>query len=105
MEDLFKRIVRKHRLPMPSPQYAVKLSEGSIHLDFAYPHAALGIECDGYAWHMDRAAFDRDRARDNELQSMGWIVLRFTWSMLRWRDSYVADQVRHHLALRTQLKV
>jgi very-short-patch-repair endonuclease len=105
MEDLFRRVVRKHRLPSPQQQYPVALTEGTIHLDFAYPHAAVGIECDSYAWHMDRAAFERDRVRDMELQARGWVVLRFTWSMLRWRDRYVADQVRLHLALRTELRV
>jgi very-short-patch-repair endonuclease len=105
MEDLFKRIVRKYRLPVPEQQYPFALNDSTIHLDFAYPQAAIAIECDGYAWHMNRQAFERDRLRDIELQVRGWVVLRFTWSMLRWRQAYVAAQVRHQLATRTQLSL
>jgi very-short-patch-repair endonuclease len=105
LEDMFRKIVRKHRLPIPVQQHPVTISSGMIHLDFAYPQAAVAIECDGYAWHMDKAAFERDRVRDVEVQSRGWIVLRFTWSVLKWRDRFVAEKVRQHLAQRTQLRV
>jgi very-short-patch-repair endonuclease len=105
MEDLFKRVVRKHRLPSPKQQYPIKLVDRIIHADFAYPQAALAIECDGYAWHMDRLAFERDRLRDIELQSIGWAVLRFTWEILKCRDRYAAEQVRRQLKLRTQLSL
>jgi hypothetical protein len=34
MEDLFRRIVRKHRLPVPRQQYPITLTERTIHTDF-----------------------------------------------------------------------
>ena len=95
LEEMFMRIVRRYRLPIPRSQFPVRLSSGAIRLDFAYPERRIAIECDSYAWHMDRAAFERDRARDLEMQGLGWVVLRFTWSMLKWRHEYVANQVRH----------
>jgi very-short-patch-repair endonuclease len=105
MEDLLKRIVRRHRLPTPRQQWPIALAARTIHADFAYPDGHIAIECDSYAWHMNRKAFEIDRLRDIELQSLGWIVLRFTWAMLKWRQEYVAGQIRHHLAMRTQLPV
>jgi very-short-patch-repair endonuclease len=96
MEDMFMRIVRRYDLPDPCRQYRFRLNESDIRMDFAYPARTLAIECDSYAWHMDRASFERDRERDLKLNALGWGVLRFTWSMLRWRQHFVAEQVRHH---------
>jgi len=36
------------------------------------------IEYDGWDFHSTRLAFDADRARANELEVIGWTVLRFT---------------------------
>ena len=98
MEDRMASVLRKAGLPPPRRQYGVELRDCTIHVDFAYPSILLAIECDGYAWHMDRDAFERDRVRDVELQALGWTVLRFTWSQVRWRPSYVVDHIREHLA-------
>jgi very-short-patch-repair endonuclease len=38
----------------------------------------LAIEVDGFGPHATRSAFDRDRARSNELVVAGWTILRFT---------------------------
>jgi very-short-patch-repair endonuclease len=98
MEDLFMRIVRWGRFDEPVPQCEVPLSFGSIHVDFAYPERRLAIECDSYAFHMDRESFERDRRRDAELQALGWTVLRITWAQLRWNPKYVIGLLRQHLA-------
>lgn len=98
LEALFRDILRDFSLPMPIPQLPVPLGPVAVHVDFAYPDAKLAVECDGFAWHADREAFERDRERDIELQARGWTVLRFTWAKLRYEPGYVADQVRHHLS-------
>lgn len=36
----------------------------------------LVLEADGYQWHSDRVAFERDRDRDRELVRRGYIVIR-----------------------------
>ena len=90
-------IVRDFGLPTPSTEFRVDLQGYSIHADFAYPHARLLIELDGYAYHMDRAAFEKDRERDNDLQAIGWRVLRFTWAKLRFDSRYVAHAIGLHL--------
>ena len=103
LEDLFWKLVRDFRLPTPISQYPVVLERASLHVDFAYPDDMVAIECDGYAWHMDREAFERDRVRDNQLQGQGWIVLRYTWSQIRYRQSEVAAEIRFHLDRRRPL--
>jgi very-short-patch-repair endonuclease len=37
------------------------------------------VELDGWEFHHDRDAFERDRHRDVRLQLAGYTVLRFTW--------------------------
>lgn len=97
LQVLFSRVVKRWGLPEPEREYRIRLPQGTIHLDAAYPEGRLGIELDGYAWHADRRAFEGDRARDNELRALGWTVLRFTWTMLRYHDDDVARLVAVHL--------
>lgn len=52
------------------PQYPV----GRYFVDFANPAAKVAVECDGAAWHTDKA---KDAARDADLAAMGWTVYRF----------------------------
>jgi very-short-patch-repair endonuclease len=100
LETMFLRIVRDRPFPQPRTQFPVGLDVGRVHLDFAYPESLIAIEVDGYAWHMDRRAFERDRERDNLLQQQGWIVLRFTWAMLRWQPDRVSEVIREALGRR-----
>lgn len=51
------------------PQYPV----GRFFVDFANPKAKVAIECDGAAYHLDKA---KDEARDELLGRMGWVVYR-----------------------------
>jgi very-short-patch-repair endonuclease len=53
------------------PQFPV----GRFFVDFASPVARVAIECDGAAFHQDKA---KDAARDAELERMGWTVYRIT---------------------------
>lgn len=84
--------------PPPLHQYPVPIAERTIHIDLAYPDAMLAIEVDGYAWHGDHEAFERDRERDIELKMRGWTVLRFTWAKIRFDRAFVLQAVEHHLS-------
>jgi very-short-patch-repair endonuclease len=42
----------------------------------------VAIECDGAAYHSSAAQKARDRRRQNELESLGWTVLRFSGSVI-----------------------
>ena len=48
------------------------------YIDMAYPEQMIAIEADGFDFHRGRAVFDSDRARQNDLVNLGWLVLRFT---------------------------
>lgn len=58
------------------PQYPVL----SFFVDFANPKAKVAIECDGSAYHQDKA---KDAARDKKLADAGWTVYRISGSDCR----------------------
>ena len=47
-----------------------------LYLDVAFPDVWFALECDGFGFHRDRAAFERDRERWRMAQMAGW---RLTW--------------------------
>ena len=71
-------LIRNARLPEPRTNARV----GRHEVDFLWPEHDLVVEVDGYAFHSTRAAFERDRRRDAELQAAGYRVIRFTWRQL-----------------------
>jgi very-short-patch-repair endonuclease len=68
-------------------------------VDVAWPAERVVVELDGYAFHADRAAFERDRHRDAELQARGYRVIRVTWRQLVHDPAAVADRIARTLAL------
>ena len=80
LEDRFRRLIADTALPVPTPQYRVRAGSNIVcRADFAYPEQRILIELDGERYHMDRATFQRDRAKQNRAHALGWVVYRFTW--------------------------
>jgi very-short-patch-repair endonuclease len=71
-------LLRKSGLPPPEHNVLVAGHE----VDLMWRENRLVVETDGYAYHSGRAAFERDRARDAELQAAGYKVIRVTWRQL-----------------------
>jgi very-short-patch-repair endonuclease len=71
-------LVRAAQLPAPRANALV----GRHEVDLLWPQQRLVVEVDGFAFHSSRAAFERDRRRDAELQASGHRVLRLTWRRL-----------------------
>lgn len=101
LESLFVALIRSAGLPQPVRQFRVGNSDTFLgRLDFVYADGKINIEVDGRKHHVLRPDFERDRTRDNELNLMGWIVLRFTWRDVLFRPNEVADKIRHALGVR-----
>lgn len=62
--------------------HSVLIRSCHYELDMAFPKIRLAVEVDGYAYHSARDRFLKDRRRQNNLVSAGWIILRFTWEDL-----------------------
>ena len=72
-------------------------------VDFCFPEAKLIVEADGYRWHSNRRAWQRDRERRNRLTSLGWQVIQVTWEDLIRRPDRTIDRVRSMLQPRLPL--
>jgi very-short-patch-repair endonuclease len=91
LEDAFLDLCRRHGLPEPRRQVEVP---GLGRVDFYYDDARIVIELDGYEYHYDRGAFQRDRTRSNALGVGGELVLRYTHADVTVDAARVAGQVR-----------
>jgi Protein of unknown function (DUF559) len=67
--------------------------------DFLCPQRRLVMEVDGYKYHRHRAAFERDRKRDQVMVSAGYLVLRVTWRQLRDEPLFVVARLAQALNL------
>lgn len=101
LERLMIGIIDDAGLPQPVKQFkAPWLKPLNGRVDLAYPDYTIVIEGDSRRWHGPFDAFETDRVRDNAAQIAGWIVLRFTWRMLRDEPSRVIQTVRAALESR-----
>jgi very-short-patch-repair endonuclease len=97
LEVKFLRRIRGRGLPAPVRQLQVKTDTGRRFLDFAWPHAGLDVEVGGRRSHSGPAAEQRDSKRHNELTSLGWRVLYFTWDDIEHRIDYVVRCIEREL--------
>lgn len=65
-----------------------------LEVDFLWPRQKLVVETDGYA---SRAAFERDRERDQRLTAAGYTVIRVTHRQLAQQPEAVSDRLRRLL--------
>lgn len=94
LEARMCRLCRDHGVPLPISQYEVWSGSRLLgRVDFAFPDLRLAIEVDGYEHHASLRAFQRDRARQNELVAAGWTVLRFTWDDITRRPERVVAAI------------
>lgn len=101
LETRVLKLLRKAGLPVPMLQYVVRDGRRFVaRLDFAYPVERVAIEADGFRYHDGRREFDDERARGNEIQAMGWRVLRITSKHLDRDPDGVAAWVRRALLTR-----
>lgn len=73
---------------------------GPYAVDFAFPSQRVAIEIDGWAFHSDQEAFQKDRVRQNWLALQGWQVLRFTWLDITQHPERVLAEVRAAISVR-----
>jgi very-short-patch-repair endonuclease len=77
---------------------AVNTRIGRYEVDMLWAEQRLVAEVDGYAYHGTRAAFERDRLRDGELQALGFRVMRITWRQLQEHPEEVVTRLARALA-------
>ncbi len=58
------------------------------------PKQGVAIEADGYRYHSGRQVWERDLARRNALQSLGWVVLHFTHYQVVSRKEEIVTMIK-----------
>jgi very-short-patch-repair endonuclease len=76
----------------------VNVRVGRHEVDFLWRPERLVVEVDGFTYHASRAAFERDRLRDANLQAAGYRVVRITWRQLQERPAAVVARLAQALA-------
>jgi very-short-patch-repair endonuclease len=97
LEDLFRRFVTRHHLPMPEINAILDRKSGR-EVDALYRAERLIIEVDSWLFHRDRAAFERDRAKDAKALADGYRTVRITERRMKRGGAEEADQIRRILA-------
>jgi very-short-patch-repair endonuclease len=86
-------LLRKASLPSP----LINARVCGYEVDFHWPRERVIAEVDGFTFHGDRIAFERDRGRDAELQALGYRVIRITWRQLTREPNVVVRRITHLL--------
>ena len=74
LEDRFRAFTTRHRLPMPETSAMLNGRE----VDALYRRERVIVELDSWLHHADRAAFERDRAKDAAALADGHVTVRIT---------------------------
>jgi very-short-patch-repair endonuclease len=72
-------LIKRAELPVPSCNARLH----GFEVDALWAGRKLVLEVDGYAFHGHRAAFERDRRRDQTHAADGYRVIRVTWRRLQ----------------------
>jgi very-short-patch-repair endonuclease len=95
LEILMAQLFRQHALPTFEFHAIVEGWE----VDFLVSNSKVIIETDGWTSHgLDKAQFERDRAKDADLRSAGYIVQRFSRDQVVQRPEWVAARIRSTLS-------
>jgi very-short-patch-repair endonuclease len=78
-EERFLSLIRDALLPPPE----INVSIHGYEVDFLWRKQRLVVEVDGYAYHGNRGAFERDRRKDAHLHAAGLSTMRVTWLQMQ----------------------
>jgi hypothetical protein len=76
LEALFLAVIHPYRDRIPTPKVNVKLGRWTV--DFLWRRQRVVVETDFWTYHRGSVAWQDDHARELDLRSAGYAVLRFT---------------------------
>ncbi len=91
-------------MPLPIPGLQFSDAHGQPgEIDFAYPDRRIAIEANGFRFHSDRAAFQRDATRSQRLAALGWSLFPVTWSHVMKERTQWLRRLREALSSRRRV--
>ena len=94
LEEDFLALFLEHRLPRPETNVKI----GRHEVDFLWRPQRLVVEADCFLYHRGSVSFHEDHARDLDLRSGGYAVLRYTEEQLENEPERIAADVAAALA-------
>lgn len=89
---------------LPAPRTQIEVFDRYCYLvarlDMGWEDRLVGVEFDGAQHWTDPAQRSRDIDRIAELEALGWLIVRVSGEMLRYRPGIVVARVRNALAHR-----
>lgn len=78
------------------PQHQIKVKDRKYKVDYAIvgKNIKIAIELDGFAYHSNKEVFTKDRLRQNDLQSMGWEIIRFSFDAIKHQVERCVEQMQ-----------
>ncbi|NNM45763.1 DUF559 domain-containing protein [Knoellia koreensis] len=69
-------------------------------VDLADERLKIVIEADSHEFHGEREMFEKDCVRYDELVADGWLVIRFPWTQVMWKQAWVREIIEAVVAIR-----
>jgi very-short-patch-repair endonuclease len=98
-ERLFAQMLNQAGITGWKPNQMV----AGYEVDFLFRDAKLAVEVDGFAFHSDPEAFNRDRKKQNAIALAGYQILRFTWIDLTEYPERVIAEVKRAIRARNSV--
>lgn len=95
-ERLLLRLVRRSGLPEPESNARIH----GLNVDLLWRRERVVVEFDSLKFHSHPVVFERDRAKGNDLQLHGYLIIRVTWRQLTHQPDLVRSRLETALALR-----
>jgi len=89
LEEDFLALFLERRFPCPETNVKI----GRHEVDFLWRRRGLVVEIDSFLYHRGSVSFQEDHARDLELRSRGYTVLRYTEEQLGSEPERIAADV------------
>jgi Protein of unknown function (DUF559)/Transcriptional regulator, AbiEi antitoxin len=102
LESLFLALIQPHRDRIPPPEINRKLGRWTV--DFLWRRQRVVVETDFWTYHRGSVAWQDDHARDLDLRSAGYAVLRFTDVQLEAEPERVIRDVERELERGSRLR-
>ncbi|NIK56670.1 DUF559 domain-containing protein [Kribbella shirazensis] len=100
LESMLRALLISAGIAGFEPQVLVSHDGFHARVDLGHRRARLALEAEGFEFHGSRRDFAADCYRYDELNTAGWLVLRFTYEQIIGDPDWVVATVRAALAQR-----
>jgi hypothetical protein len=96
LESVSRLVMMRLRLPMPRPQRWIRNEAGLLvaRCDFYWDEPGVFGEADGRAKYESRDILTEEKDRQEDLECLGLVAVRWGWTDVRYRQPRLAARIR-----------